>query len=79
VKRYSSQPLGEGLLTGCTLCPPIRTLHPLALLFAPLTPSPGEAYSPISEPPPAAKMHNWEEAGWEVGGVDRVGEPLEGA
>lgn len=42
--------------------------HPPASLLAALSPSPGEAHSPISEPPPAAKMHNWEEAGRGGGG-----------
>lgn len=58
---------------GAPPAPQIRTLHPGSTPRS-LFPLPGaKAHSPISEPPPAAKMHNWEEAGWGVGGVDPMG------
>lgn len=78
MKRYSSEPLGKGLLTLVRPLPPNSNPSPL-LYSSLLSPSRDEAHSPISEPPPAAKMHNWEEAGWGVGGVDPMGVPLVGA
>lgn len=44
--------------------PKSKPFTPCFSLRSSFSPSRGEAHSPISEPPPAAKMHNWEEAGW---------------
>lgn len=59
--------------------PKSKPFTPCFSLRSSFSPSQGEAHSPISEPPPAAKMHNWEEAGWGGGGRGPGGEPLEGA
>lgn len=62
--EVSSEPPWEGLADQLHPQPPNPNPSPPAVLLVPLFPlSPGEAHSPISEPPPAAKMHNWEEAG----------------
>lgn len=48
--------------------PKSKPFTPCFSLRSSFSPSRGEAHSPISEPPPAAKTHNWEEAGWGGGG-----------
>lgn len=79
VKRQSSEPLVKGLLTRVRPLTPNPNPSPPAFLFAPLSPVPGQSSQLHLRA--ASGCKNAQLGGGRVGGggVDRVGEPSEGA